>query len=581
MADANLHALVRAVSRLVAEDTKGWSSATADEIARRLTLSDQRRLRPLADNLDVPARLAPGPGEVDRRPEIRGALTELVAHCAAVLEPDVEPAATEHVFGRNRLGMAMSRAYAAFATPRLVAQLGRDWKQDDLGLFPQPVLEGDAASARALAIAIIARKSGSEQAVLTELVAAGRGAVAPAAAEMLLQFRPEYEALPAATRGAVQRLISDQLEAVFEGTERHRLEPGRDPIEVLQDRQAAVGVGSAAITAASIGATAEIAELFDKGGWPEPVRRPGSMHELYERIRGAVGELTGVPESRWNGRVEFPPRSDDAAIQVTEEQQHALEKLVAGRPLDAEEATLARAGIQSAAASLTGLAVPAEYGRTDEAEARTLAPKFLAVERAVGTAFAEDHFGEIVDRTLPPALAYQVRRAPHEPDRRFAPAARAFASVVDAATDRQRGETLREMAGQGRTRMAMVAAEALVAGSAVLNVEGPFAKQMIAGEIDRGFEALPVDDPHREGLRIGKVAERAPKTYAANPGFARSAVEEEERRQAKNAQVDGRFAPGSDPASTDPSGVTRSGRSPSGTRPGPGAQAAPRERESD
>ena len=102
MADANVVNLIRSINHLVVEDTGTRSLATGDRIVARVTWSDRRRLGPLAASLDIPARPAPAPGAPDPRPEIRAALTEVIAGCAGVLEPREPVAETAYDYGRDR-----------------------------------------------------------------------------------------------------------------------------------------------------------------------------------------------------------------------------------------------------------------------------------------------------------------------------------------------------------------------------------------------------------------------------------------------------------------------------------------------
>jgi hypothetical protein len=131
VADARVSALIRRINELVEADTGSRSLAVGDQITRRVTRSDQRRLRLLVDNLDIPARLAPGPGEKDRRPRIRAALIETVAGCAGVLEPQEPAEESLYPYGRSRFETANSRLYAQYETPRLVAELRPDGQSDD------------------------------------------------------------------------------------------------------------------------------------------------------------------------------------------------------------------------------------------------------------------------------------------------------------------------------------------------------------------------------------------------------------------------------------------------------------------
>src|SRR5207244_4058605 len=154
---------------------------------------------------------------------------------------------------------------------------------------------------------------------------------------------------------------------------------------------------------------------------------------------------------------------------------------------------------------------------------------------------------EIAERSLPYELATQVRQAqPPSPDRRLAPAARAFAAVVDDAAGLEEGETLRRMAGEGRARMAGAAAEELVAASGVQNVERPFAVRLITDEADRRFDALPTeldtsrdgaqrhpDEVRRYGAETGKVAVTMAEIYAEQPGLARRESLDADRKLAE------------------------------------------------
>jgi hypothetical protein len=86
--------------------------------------------------------------------------------------------------------------------------------------------------------------------------------------------------------------------------------------------------------------------------------------------------------------------------------------------------------------------------------------------------------------------------------------------------------------------MALVVAEALVADARMRGPEQPYAVEMITDEIDRGFAKPPVDDPHRHGQQMAKLALTMAKLYADNPTTARRAAEAQQ------------FAPGHDPAAT-------------------------------
>ncbi|MER7244075.1 hypothetical protein [Kribbella sp. NPDC000426] len=503
MADAQVSGLIRSINELVERDTGSWSLAVGDQITQRVTRSDQRQLRLLADNLDIPARLAPRPGEEDKRAEIRAALIETVASCAGVLEPREPVQESLYPYGQSRFEAANSRLYAQYETPRLAAELRPDGRPDDLGLFAPPRIEGDVLAAHAAVVAISARTGRPERAVLRELVGAGRGAHAMAAARLLLQSRPGFTALPAPERNELTTAIADHLEARFENHERQT--PGPEIGAVLADRQQLAGFGSTTITTASQDANEEIAHLhqsFDKLGWPPAVETPESVDELCRRIQGSVEELLDAPKSRWDVRIN--PGTPSV------EQVSALQKLIESNrthPLSPVDATAAREAFQTVATAYVRGAVPEEYDHRHEAAADAVAPRFANIEEAVSTAYAEDHVRELADRTLPYELAIQVRHAhPPAPDQRLAPAARAFAAVIDKAAGLENGETLRRMAGEGRVLMVQAAVDGLVAASAVPNVERQFVAGRITDEADRQFDALDTGDAERYGADIGEMA---------------------------------------------------------------------------
>ncbi|WP_433166409.1 hypothetical protein [Kribbella sp. CA-247076] len=309
MADANVDNLVRRINRLVVEDTGGWSMADDDQILRTVTRSNRQALEPLADSLDVPARLVPGPRQQDQRPEIRAALTEVVAGCARVLEADEELPEALYQDGRDRLGVAMSRAYAALATPRLTPRLFPDGRAGDLGTFPPPALRGDVAAARAIAVAISARTGRGEEAVATALVAAGRGAVAPVAAKMLLNQRPGFAALPVPEQEALTAAVADQIEYDFEGRPQRR--PAADLSAAVQDRHDAVAHGTNVITTASTVAGEEVEHLhalFDTIGWPENTPSVERASGGPEGTAAGDGSAAAVDSA-----VRFAPGHDPAA----------------------------------------------------------------------------------------------------------------------------------------------------------------------------------------------------------------------------------------------------------------------------
>jgi hypothetical protein len=120
--------------------------------------------------------------------------------------------------------------------------------------------------------------------------------------------------------------------------------------------------------------------------------------------------------------------------------------------------------------------------------------------------------------------------------------------------------------------MATAAAEALVAGSGLPNVERPFAVRLIADEIDNRFDALPahleswrsgqqtamgdrsVDDPQQYGEQVGRLARTMAEIYAEEPGLAQREAAAADRRTAQHDR-NLRFAPGLDPATAPFGGV--------------------------
>ncbi|MEV0285355.1 hypothetical protein AB0H36_14695 [Kribbella sp. NPDC050820] len=526
MADPVLNDLIRKINQLVVDDTGGRSMATGDQVPG-VTRGNQRRLLPLAENLDIPARLAPSPEAVvnrgdgetyDQRVGIRAALTEVVASCANTLEPPSPLPAPADSFHRSRLGIAVSRAYAAAATPRLAPQLFANGRADDLGRFTQPILEGDVAAAQALALAIGARVNQRDDMVLTALVGAGRGGVAPEAARMVLGVTPGFATLPDAEQEAAVRAFAQDLETGFAARDLTGAR-SRKLTEEVENRRQDIAAGAGAVDTAHRLAATEIQKLhgfLDELDTWHPARReraqkitgvqrPESVHQLVERIEREVGELTGAPRSRWT--------RDDGSLQLTDDQEHALARLAEAVRLRPEEVTAARDGFRQATAELARMAVPDEYDwRYDEAAA-SVAPRFLTLEQGVSTAFAEDNVNVIVGRTLPATLATQLQGPREVSQDGPAAVARGFAAAVDAANRRPAGETLRLMAGQGRAGMAIVAAERIAAG--VPNLERPTAVTLIAEAIDQSFDDLPqVRDAQAYGADVARLAQSMAENFA-------------------------------------------------------------------
>jgi hypothetical protein len=600
VADPVVNDLIRKISRLVASDTGGRSTAAGEQLPG-MTPTTEFLLRRLADNLDIPARLAPSPAAVvgrgpgpayDERPDILAALTTVVAQSAANLDPREQLPAPADPSHRERLGTALSEAYAESAKLRLVPQLLRQGRPGDLGDFPARVLEGDVVAARALAFAIGTRTGQRDDQVLADLVGAGRGAAAPAAARMLLKRNPGFATLPGREQQeAVVRGVAGHLEAGFASRDLHAAVERQLTVEV-ENRRVDITGGVGAVDSASRLAAQEVQQLHDfldkLPDWhpanqeqaervtaaSQPgaqIDRPESVYQLVRRIEGTVGELTGADHTLWNDRIEPDlGQSPDRTLRLTDAQALALRELTedgAHGSLQSDVVAAAREGIQRTIAAQARWAVPEEYGRQHEEAAAAVAPRFTTIEQAVSTAFAEDHLNEVVERTLPTGLAEQVR-LPDAPrlDSEPASAARGLASTIDTATGRLAGETLRRMAGEGRAGIAMAAAEVVVAQSAIPNVERPFAVRMIAETIDESFDELPdrleswhrgeqtvigdrhVDDPNLYGQQLGRVAQTMAEIYAQDPGIAQREAAAADRRIAQQDPI-ARFTPGHDPAS--------------------------------
>ncbi|MDX2968864.1 hypothetical protein [Kribbella solani] len=538
MADATVSALVQRINELVVADTGTRSLAVGEQIAGRVTRTNERYLRPLADNLHHPDRLRPPLGQVDVRPALREALTETVAACAGVLVARERPLGEIYDLGRDRFEAGISRAYAESAMPRLMAQLLPEGQAAYLGKFEPRQHEGDVLAARAVVVSIIARTEGSEREVLRDLVAAGRGAVAPAAARMLLEPRDQYQALPARHRDALVEDLAYKIESHFERAERQR--PGTDVMANFRARRAAANLGADAITAASKLGNEAMSDLyrgFDEFGWPEEPR-PKSVDALCRQVQDVVGELSEAPGSRWNGRIQIElGQAPDATLRLSATQIMALSALMESsseHPLTTEQAATAREALQVVAASYARMAVPDDYSSTLEAAAVEFAPRYTVIDQAVGQAFAEDNYAKIVDLSLPSEQARQVREAPAA-DQRLAPAARGFASAIDVAARRQDGETLRLMTGQDRIRMSETVADALVTGPLVEPWLEPTERLRVADEIaekiDERFDALPgeldrwaggeqtfvhdqsVADPFLYGHQTGRLANQIVETH--------------------------------------------------------------------
>ncbi|TDW98926.1 hypothetical protein [Kribbella sp. VKM Ac-2566] len=333
MADANVDALVQKVNQLVVLDSVEGVSSLRRGQTLELSAGHVEMLRPLADNLDLPGRLATALHSIsgtqgrwhDRRDDARAGLTELVALCANRLEPDSSLPEPADAGARDRLATAVCRAYAASATPRLVAGLFPDGRPDDLGRFPPPQLEGDVAAARAMAVAIGARTASGEDQVLKRLVAAGHGAAAHEAAAMLLEARMDFARLPHGQRAGIHRQLTRSIEAGFAVRDVQRA-AARELTEELENRREDVTGGAGAIDTASGIARDEVGKLheflqkidyWEESMEPQPTP---SLDEVRAIVaRGLVSRVehhariqTDLPDSQ----VASPPAATAAAAET-------------------------------------------------------------------------------------------------------------------------------------------------------------------------------------------------------------------------------------------------------------------------
>ncbi|MET9268753.1 hypothetical protein [Kribbella sp. NPDC003557] len=322
------------VERLVQQVTRLVERDTVDGVASRrpIELSDGHveMIQPLADNLDLPGRLATTLRVVsnhqdgrwyDRRADARAGLTELVALCADALEPDPSLPPPVDAGARQRLARAVTRAYAANATPRLVAGLFPDGRPDDLGRFAPPQLEGDVAAARAMAVAIGARTGLGEDGVLKRLVAAGHGGTAYEAAEMLLETRPDYERLPAEQRPGIRRHLARSIEAGFVVRD-VREARARELTEQLENRREDVTGGAGTIDTASGMATDELGKLHaflqKIDYWERSDPRPaGDVRAIVAReLVSRVEHHAGIQADLTNAQLTSPSAVTAAAAET-------------------------------------------------------------------------------------------------------------------------------------------------------------------------------------------------------------------------------------------------------------------------
>ncbi|MGW6196019.1 hypothetical protein ACWF0M_07695 [Kribbella sp. NPDC055110] len=539
MADANVDKLVQKVNQLVVLDSVEGVSSLRRGQTLKLSKGHEEMIQPLADNLDLPGRLATSLHSIsgtqgrwyDRREDARAGLTELVALCAAALEPDPSlPPATDTA-ARDRLARGVTRAYAANATPRLVADLFDNGQQDDLGRFAPPQLEGDIAAARAMAVAIGARTATGEDAVLKRLVAAGHGGAAHEAAAMLLEVRIDYARLPEGQQARIHRQLTRTIEAGF-GDRNLERAAERELTQVVEYRTRDIAGGVDPIDAAGGIARDEVAKLeadLQKIGYWEqpaesrlpglPAERPQSRDDLLQRVHGTVGELTGTQVSPWNGEnAPWPDmttrttQSLDGTLFLSQDARSELHQLTrhGASELTPEQVRGAREALLEVAAEY---ALMAGQTREEGLLARMTEKEFTPAERAVSAEFAAQNFNEVVVRTLPPELAAQVMTPePPHADTRDGQVVRGFANAVDnvKGLDAEPSESLRRMAGSAD--FGTTAGELLVADSGLAESARPDAVRAIAETVDRGFADLPPTATASQALMHGHELGR--KAYA-------------------------------------------------------------------
>ncbi|MFF0344165.1 hypothetical protein [Kribbella sp. NPDC004875] len=605
--DPDVLNLVHRINQLVARDSRGRSAGPSDRVLEAAS-GHHQALGALARNLDLPVKLASSPQVdltrgarqvVDRREDVRAALTAVVAACASSLDARIPPPPTTDPARRERLTTAIGQAYAATATQRIVPGLLTNGRPDDLGSFPHTILEGDAAAARALALAVGARIDQNDERVLKALVGAGAGCAGRAAAGLLLYRNEDYMTLPAGKQREVfADNFSDELETRFGARDLGEARV-RALTEEIESRWGDIAGGAGAVDGANARVVAEIRELhefFDQlPDWheakqtrdanrasaqarPAPVEsaqvesaqvesapvgsapvgsRPGSVGELIGGMRGSVGELTGAPESLWNGEYALAPiggawdevfvsHDADGTLYLNRDRAETpLRQLTADGPavLTDEQVVEARTAMQSLTATLSWQAVPEGYTRADELRAQAAIPP--ETTHAVGLAFSEDNLDRVIEQTLPSDVAARLTgQAVPFVDSERAPAARAFARGIDDVTGRDAGETLRQLAGQHRAAIATTAADVLTAHARIPSEQRPAIARDVAARVDAAFGMLPaqVQAWREAGTAEGDIAGRS---REFGQGLAREVHELVWARQDPAA----RFVPGLDPTS--------------------------------
>jgi hypothetical protein len=536
VAHPKVEALVRRITLVVAQDL---GTAPPDRLPELREYDEELLLR-LAENIDIPARLAPGRDAVlkaaggraeDDRPKLRGLLTDLVADCAYAIEPEGRLPEPGSVEGRSRLARSTCQAYAELATPaRLAEKLFENGRPDDIGLFPAPDETGDAVAARALVLGIIGRTEGAENDVLKDLVRVGRGGAATEAARLLLAANADFRTLPGRRQREV--VVNDVAARLEKGFAAPRQVSVIENVmaAAIQERTFAANWGATALGGASRRAGEQVAgihrTLAAKGWSPlqpavPPAERPESVHGLIKRMQDAVRELTGAPESLWNDELAPMPETRELAeVLVASEsgtgaiyldEDHAawvLRQVTVDGPdrLAADRVQGVQDAMQSVGLTLSAQAMPA--GRTGEPGST----EFDALAFGTSHAFSEDFGNELVVRTLPADLAAQVV-APEPPfaDPAWAPAVRGLAHAIDEADGRDAvpSQTLRELAGQHPGGIAPAAVDVLVRESGIPGDARAAVVQEGAQRVEQAFKLLPAQVKAWQEAGTTDLAERS------------------------------------------------------------------------
>lgn len=479
MADPHVDDLIRRINQLVVEDTGGVSAATGDRLPG-VTRSTQRLVDGFARDLGGLAN-----GEPERAEQswerTRSGLTEIVASCAYTLEgPALDTVDSDAI----QFSQAAARLYAKRATaPRLLPRLLPDGAQ--LDAVPDAPLTTGEASVWAVAIGISDHTRRDPDDVLTEMVAAGRGGTGLAAARIVMGPRHGFGELAELDQQAIVRMVATQLEARFAG-----------PADSLDQ---AVSTGDIWLDRWRDHAPLRTVDV------PAPPRGlPEDVPELLSRIEGAVIQLTRAPRSLWSEETEELHSYAAHPVDLAPDGVLYLHRRTAELPLEAltkagqngslspQQVAAARLAMQAVSGAFVRFAAPDDYTRA-AAELADVDLRLDAISEGAQAAFTEDIVNQVIDQTLPAELAERLRTAePPYAEIRFAPAARGFANTIDTILKRESepSETLRVMAGQGRSGVAAAAAADLVADSAVPAEQRPEAVRAIATKIGNDFDAL-------------------------------------------------------------------------------------------